>query len=523
MAQFSRGEVFVRSVRLLKWRRSPQNLLFVIGLLMVLALLPTMSGCVRGPMSSINRVIQAVGDLQPFPDATQKEYERFTDIYRQYAEPGTQAEDQIKYFRFAFKRVRASYVNAIDDAKLIDAAIKGIKEKAVRDNLRKPAMLIEAALDSLTASLDPHSGFMNAREYGESFIQTKGEFGGLGIEVTMQDGLVKVVAPIEGTPASRAGMQSGDLIVAVDGEKIKGMTLAQAVRRMRGRPNEPIELLVRREGMEDFKIEIVRAIIKVRAVRWRSLNRVAYIRVSRFSERVETGIIKAFAAIRSELESNPDGVILDLRNNPGGLLDQSVILADAFLNSGEIVSVRGRTARNRRAFEAAEGDLAAGIPMIVLVNGGSASASEIVASALKNHRRATVMGEPTFGKGSVQTIIPMPVEGALRLTTALYYGADGHTIQARGVVPDIIVSPRKKPEAKGRREADLPGAIPAETDTAQRQATPRIFLEDCPASDAPRRAGREKSEDRLLGCALAFLKTGSQKKFLAAYGAQGAM
>lgn len=502
-----------------KWRGSPQGILAIIGVLMGLALTPTISGCVQGPTSSINRVIQAVGDkLQPLPEAAQKEYDRFAAAYRQYAAPGDEAEDQLEYFGFAFKRIRTSYVREIDDAALMDAAIKGLQEKQPDGGAAPPAELVEAALDAVTASLDPHSGFMNAREFTESFVHTKGEFGGLGIEVTMQDGLVKVVAPIEDTPASRAGMRSGDLIAKVDGEDIQGMTLAQAVRRMRGRPGEPIRLLVRREGVTDFEVTLVRAVIKVRAVRWQTMGRVGYIRVSRFSERVEGGIVTAFAAIRAELGGEPSGIILDLRNNPGGLLDQSVILADAFLDDGEVVSVRGRTANNQRSFTAVEGDLAAGLPMIVLVNGGSASASEIVASALKNHGRATVMGSQTFGKGSVQTIIPMPVEGALRLTTALYFGPDGHTIQARGVAPNIIVEPKAEGDAKARREADLPGAIAGEKDEGQAAAVPRISEEACPIADAPKRAGRDPAEDRLLGCALAYLQAGSEEKFLAAYG-----
>jgi len=506
------------------WRRSPQTLLVIIGVLMGLALLPTVSGCVQGPTSKISQVIQAVGDrFQPLPEDAQQEYDRFANVFRKYAKAGSDADDQLKYFGFAFKRIRTSYVRNIDDATLMDAAIKGVQEKKPEAANLPPAELVEAALDAITASLDPHSGFMNAREFRESFVHTKGEFGGLGIEVTMEDGLVKVVAPIEDTPAAQAGMQSGDLIVKVDGEEIRGLTLAQAVRRMRGKPGAPIQLLVRRAGVVDFDVTIVRAIIKVRAVRWQTIGRIGYVRVSRFSERVDSGMVKAFAEIRAELGGNPTGIVLDLRNNPGGLLDQSVILADAFLNDGEVVSVRGRTPQNQRSFKAVDGDMAAGLPMIVLVNGGSASASEIVASALKNHGRATVMGSRTFGKGSVQTIIPMPVEGALRLTTALYYGPDGQTIQARGVEPNIIIEAAQKPKTPGRREADLPGAIPAQKKANMKDTVPKIAAESCPAADAPVRTGREKTEDRVLGCAIAFLEAGSEKRFLAAYGTRQQM
>ena len=507
---------------MVNWRGSPQKVLFVISLFLGLTLLPTISGCVQGPTSTINRVIQAVGDLQPFPKATEKEYQRFAIAFHNQTVGGEEVDDQLNYFRFAFKRIRTSYVRRVDDAQLIDAAITGMDEADPKLKAN-PSGLVEAALDSMTKSLDPHSGFMNGQEFNESFVHTKGEFGGLGIEVTMQDGFVMVVAPIEDTPAARAGMQSGDLIVEVDGEPIKGLSLAEAVRRMRGRPGDAIDLMVRREGQADFKVQIVRAIIKVRAVRWQTIGKFAYIRVSRFSERVQSGIANAFADIRDDLGGAPMGVILDLRNNPGGLLDQSVVLANAFLDDGEIVSVRGRTAKNQRSFLATDGDLAAGIPMIVLVNGGSASASEIVASSLKYHNRATIMGVQTFGKGSVQTIIPMPREGALRLTTALYYGADGHTIQARGVLPNIIIEPEKAPGLKGRRESDLPGAIPAEKDILEKATTPRILIKNCPAVDAPRRTGRNRKEDRVLGCALALLATGSEQKFLAAHGVQRQM
>ena len=504
------------------WRSSPQKILVVIGLLLGFALLPTLSGCVTGSVAPINRVLQAVGDLQPLPKKVEQEYQRFADALRGHTVGGEEVDDQLKYFRFAFKRIRTSYVRPVDDAKLIDAAIKGMDEADV--NMKgAPSSLVEAALDAVTKSLDPHSGFMNGQEFNESFVHTKGEFGGLGIEVTMQDGLVKVVAPIEDTPAARAGMQSGDLIVEVDGEPIKGVSLAQAVRRMRGLPGEAIDLLVRREGLSDFKVQIIRAIIKVRAVRWQTIGNFAYIRVSRFSERVQSGIAKAFVDIRDELGAVPTGVVLDLRNNPGGLLDQSVVLADAFLDDGAIVSVRGRSKSNNRSFLATEGDLAAGIPIIVLVNGGSASASEIVASALKHHNRAIVMGTQTFGKGSVQTIIPMPREGALRLTTALYYGADGYTIQARGVLPDILIEPKKASVSLGRRESDLPGAIPAEKGVLEKATTPKIFVKNCPAADVSPRAGRQRKKDRMLGCALAYLATGSKEKFLAVHGVQRQM
>lgn len=496
------------------WRGSPQTILVIVGLLMGVALLPTISGCTAGPTSSLGRVIEAVGDrLHPLPPETEREVQRFAETYRRYA--ASPDQDRLDYFGFAFKRVRTKYVREVPDKQLIDDAIKGIVDLKAEPHSVPAAKAVEAALDKMISSLDPHSAFMNREEFNESFIHTKGEFGGLGIEVTMQDGIVKVVAPIEDTPAAKAGVAAGDLIIQVDGQSIKGLSLSQAVRRMRGSPGTSIRLTLQREGVDDFDVTLVRAVIRVRAVRWRVIDRVGYIRVSRFSERMEGGIVKAFAAIRAELGGDPLGVVLDLRNNPGGLLDQSIVLSDAFLDAGEIVSVRGRETGRHRAFTAQQGDMANGLPMVVLINGGSASASEIVASALKFHGRATVMGVRSFGKGSVQTIIPMPEEGALRLTTALYYGPDGHTIQAHGITPEIRIVPGKKPSSR-QREADLPGAIPGENAVENDNAA-AISDSVCPAiqGGSPRVAAEG---DRTLGCAVAFLEAGSKQKFLAAYG-----
>ncbi|MEK9751912.1 MAG: S41 family peptidase [Rhodospirillaceae bacterium] len=499
-----------------RWRGSPQAFLVVVGLLMGLALLPVVSGCTAGQTTSIGRVIEAVGDrLHPLPPETEREMQRFNDIYRQFAQSPDQ--DRLDYFGFAFKRVRTKYVSEVPDKQLIDAAIKGVVDLKAAASSVPAGKVVEAALDSMVTSLDPHSAYMNREEFNESLIHTKGEFGGLGIEVTMQDGVVKVVAPIEDTPAAKAGVAAGDLITHVDGESIKGLSLSQAVRRMRGAPGTSIKLTLQRKDTADFDVTLVRAVIRVRAVRWRVIDRVGYIRVSRFSERVEGGIVTAFAAIRAELGGEPDGIVLDLRNNPGGLLDQSIVLADAFLNAGEIVSVRGREAERHRAFTAQEGDMANGLPMVVLINGGSASASEIVASALKFHGRATVMGSRSFGKGSVQTIIPMPEEGALRLTTALYYGPDGHTIQARGITPEIrVVS--GKPADPRKREADLPGALPGESSVEKDNAA-TISDSACPALQIAQRPASTQGEgDRTLGCAVALIASGSKQKFLAAYG-----
>jgi len=456
-----------------------------------------------------------MGQGPALPEDAQREFVRFEQVFKQYV--ADDDDEYLDYFGFAYKRLRASYVREVPDAALIDAAIQGVEEAKLSQGSANPDVVVEAALDAMTGSLDPHTSYMNGEEFRESFVQTKGEFGGLGIEVTMEDGFVKVVSPIEGTPASRSNLKSGDLITHVDQEPIQGKTLPEAVRKMRGRPGTDIELKVRRKGVSDFDVFLTRAIIQVRAVRWHMEGDIGYIRVSRFSERMEGGIIKAFAALRTEYGGEPAGIILDLRNNPGGLLDQSVILSDSFLNAGEIVTVRGRTTRSSSSFTAEYGDLANGLPMVVLINGGSASASEIVASALKFHKRATVMGTQSFGKGSVQTIIPLPVEGALRLTTALYYGPNGETLQARGVDPDVYLVPEKvdaEESENGPKEADLPHALPADAHHAQLGQL-RVPVAQCVE------AGENK--DRELGCALAFLHAGSTSKFLADHGGQKSM
>ncbi|MFQ5766214.1 MAG: S41 family peptidase, partial [Rhodospirillales bacterium] len=359
----------------MRWQGARGGLVLAAAALLALALVPGLAGCSVG-QSTLGRVLSALStDEKPLPAAAQKQLARFETVYKAYsAEP--EQRDRLDYFHFAFKRVRANYVSEISDANLIDAAIKGVRETKAKPGSLAPKKLVEAALDSMVASLDPHSAYLNADEFRESFVQTRGEFGGLGIEITMEDGLVKVIAPIEGTPAEHAGMKAGDLITHVDGEPIQGKTLMQAVRRMRGRPGTRITLTVRREGAADFPVTLTRAIIKIRAVRWRVEDDIGYIRVARFTEKVEAGIEKAVAGIREQLGQRLAGVVLDLRNNPGGLLDQSLVLADAFLERGEIVSVRGRHSGQDRSHKATSGDLTGGVPIVVLINSGSASASE---------------------------------------------------------------------------------------------------------------------------------------------------
>jgi len=473
---------------------------------LVLALASAVTACGSG-QTAINRVISVLtNDETPLPADALKQLERFDTVFKAYSSQPDD-KDRLRYFEFAFRRVRAGYVHDVSDATLIDAAIKGVRDTKAPPGSLAPKKVVESALETMVASLDPHSSYLNADEFRESFVQTSGEFGGLGIEITMEDGMVKVIAPIEDTPAERAGLKTGDLIIGVNGEVIQGKTLVQAVKTMRGRPGTDITLTIRRAGRADFTVTMTRAIVKIRAVRWRVEDNIGYIRVTRFTEKVESGVAEAVHGIRAAVGGRPAGLVLDLRNNPGGLLDQSLALADAFLDDGEIVSIRGRNRSQDRSYKADSGDFARGVPMVVLINGGSASASEIVASALQKHRRATVLGMRSFGKGSVQTIVPMPVEGGLRLTTALYYAPDGHTIQARGVEPDIVLTPAKEP-TNARREADLPGALPPEAkDAARAESRPTVPEEACPpASD---------KDDKALGCALAYLTAGSATNFMA--------
>lgn len=353
---------------------------------------------------------------------------------------------QLNLFGDVFDRVRADYVEEPDEAKMIEAAING-----------------------MLSSLDPHSSYMDAKRFQEMSVQTKGEFGGLGIEVTMENGLVKVVAPIDDTPASRAGIMANDLIVKLDGEQVQGLTLSEAVDRMRGAVNTPITLTVQREGREPFDVKLVRDRIRVQSVKFNLEGEdIGYIRISSFTEQTQDGLEKAVGDIKSRLGDKLKGYVIDLRNNPGGLLDQAISVSDTFLDRGEVVSTRGRHADETQRFNAQKGDLAAGKPVIVLINGGSASASEIVAGALQDHQRATIVGTRSFGKGSVQTIIPLGSQGALRLTTARYYTPAGRSIQAKGIDADIVIEQELPPELQGKNvstegEAGLKGHLQNET------------------------------------------------------------
>jgi carboxyl-terminal processing protease len=332
----------------------------------------------------------------------------------------TDTYKQLNLFGDVFERIRADYVEQPDDAKLIEAAING-----------------------MLSSLDPHSSYLNAKDFQDMQVQTRGEFYGLGIEVTMENELIKVISPIDDTPAAKAGVLAGDIITQLDGDQVQGLTLRDAVEKMRGPANSTIVLTIVRAGVEKpLKITVVRDVIRVQSVKHRVENDIGYIRVASFSEQTMEGLEKAIDDIKSKVPKDQlRGYVLDLRGNPGGLLDQAVMVSDAFLDRGEIVSTRGRHSDDVQVFSARAGDLADGKPVIVLINGGSASASEIVAGALQDHRRATVLGTRSFGKGSVQTIIPIGRAGAIRLTTARYYTPSGRSIQAKGIEPDIEVMP----------------------------------------------------------------------------------
>jgi carboxyl-terminal processing protease len=363
------------------------------------------------------------------------------------ATAGADIYSQLNLFGEVFERVRTDYVEKPDDAKLVEGAING-----------------------MITSLDPHSRYMNDSAWREMQETTHGEFGGLGIEVTMEDGLVKVVAPIDGTPAAKAGIMSGDLVTQIDDEAVQGLTLEQAVNKMKGAPNTKTKLtVVRKNADAPINVTIVREIIRVRPVSYHTDGgNIGYIRISSFSEQTTDELKKAINDISKQIPSqNLAGYVLDLRNNPGGLLDQAVSVSSAFMTRGEVVSTRGRRPEETQRFAARGGDLTKGKSVVVLINGGSASASEIVAGALHDHKRATLIGTRSFGKGSVQTIIPLgPGNGALALTTARYFTPSGRSIQAQGISPDIEILQDVPDELKGRAEikgeASMRGHLSAE-------------------------------------------------------------
>jgi carboxyl-terminal processing protease len=350
----------------------------------------------------------------------------------------------LNLFGDVFEKIRSDYVEKPDEQKLVEAAING-----------------------MLGSLDPHSSYMDAKSFRDMQVQTRGEFGGLGIEVTQEEGLIKVVTPIDDTPAARAGILSGDIISAIDGENVQGLSLNQAVDKMRGAPDTSVTLKILRGPNKDPQdIKLTRAVIQIKSVRERQEgDDIGYIRITQFNEQTFEGVRAAIQKFQNDIPTAKfKGYILDLRNNPGGLLDQSIAVVNCFLDRGEIVSTRGRNADETMRYNARPGDLSKGKPVVVLINGGSASASEIVAGALQDHKRATILGTRSFGKGSVQTIIPLGQNnGAVRLTTALYYTPSGRSIQAKGIDPDVTVLQDVPADLKGKDdtkgEASLRGHL----------------------------------------------------------------
>ena len=362
-----------------------------------------------------------------------------------WAQEGGRAETYrlLNLFGDVFERVRAEYVEPVNDRDAIENAIQG-----------------------MLSSLDPHSSYLNQRSFRDMQTQTRGEFGGLGIEVTQEGGYIKVISPIDETPAARAGVRPGDFITHLNGTSVQGLTLQEAVDQMRGQRGTQIKLTIRRQGAErPIELTLTRDVIRPQVVRFRLENGdLGYVRVTSFNEQTEAGLRRALQQLKGQATGGLKGLILDLRNNPGGLLDQSIAVSNAFLSQGEIVSTRGRNADETQRYNARPGDLSKGKPVIVLINGGSASASEIVAGALQDHKRATIVGTRSFGKGSVQTIIPLgQANGALRLTTARYYTPSGRSIQAKGIDPDIQILQDVPDELKGKDdtkgEASLKGHL----------------------------------------------------------------
>ena len=387
---------------------------------------------------------------------------------------------------------------------LFGEAFEKIKNNYVEDVSSKE--LIESAIEGMLGSLDPHSTFLNNQELNELKVQTKGEFGGLGIEVTLENGFVKVISPIDDTPASRAGIKAGDMITHLDDEPVLGMTLSEAVSIMRGKVGSKIKLTVNREDNQTLQIEIVRAVIQLKAVKAKIENNIGYIRVSSFNQKVDTQIIKAINDFKKKEQII--GYVLDLRNNPGGLLDQAVSVTDIFLSQGEIVSTRGRFDREGSRYNAIKRDLTEGLPLVVLINQGSASASEIVAGALQDHKRAIIMGTKSFGKGSVQTIIPSGEDVALKLTTAKYYTPLGRSIQKTGIDPDILVEQAeltKIEDQNRRKESDLRGAI--DNDQKKETTESKNKKNQKPDNDNPEDYQLSRAFDLILALTLINNKT----------------
>jgi carboxyl-terminal processing protease len=476
---------------------------------MAMLALPLLASCRPddGAVSRALRNLFSVG-IEPLSEDARLQLERFGTIISASADDASDVSAVLTHFSDALTQVRREYVRPVDEIAAIDAAFAAARNRLNSGEPASPQDLVDTALDGMLKSLDPHSNYMNPQSFEEFEVQIRGEFGGLGIEIAEKDGLIRVISPIEETPAARAGIMPGDAITRVDGNSIQGISVMDAVRRMRGPPGTMIRLTIQRDGVPDFEVILERAIIQIRPVRWHMENDIGYLRVSVFNEQVKAGIEHAMEELKRGAGGKLAGLVIDLRANPGGRLDQSVWMSDAFIDQGLIVETRGRHAGDRYVYEAEAGDLIRNVPILVLVNVGSASAAEIVAAALQDSGRALVMGTRTYGKGSVQTIFPLPREGGLRLTTALHYRPSGQSIQALGVLPDIVITSEKV--SKISSEADLPGAISSDHQELE-ESRLQVPEASCPSRD---------DGDFVLGCALLFLKSGGELVFLDALGRQ---
>ncbi|PPD00653.1 MAG: peptidase S41 [Hyphomicrobium sp.] len=418
----------------------------------------------------------------------------FMNVTQTYSATPSQNSElyrQLDLFGDVFERVRSEYVEKPDDTQMIENAING-----------------------MLSSLDPHSSYMSPKNFRDMQVQTRGEFGGLGIEVTMENGVIKVVAPIDETPAAKAGILSNDLITHLDNEQITGLTLEQAVEKMRGPVNTPITLTIMRKGKDEpFDVKVTRDVIRINAVKARAEDDVAYIKVSTFNEQTHANVVKSIENLNKEIGPKLKGYIIDLRNNPGGLLDQAIAVSDDFLERGAIVLTKGRNNEETQRANARPGDLTDGKKIAVLINGGSASASEIVAGALQDHKRGTIIGTRSFGKGSVQTIIPLGANGAIRLTTARYYTPSNRSIQAKGIDPDILIEEElpddlkaKMANEKPRGEASLRGHLKNADGTEKTEGSDKTEEKKEEVSGSSSYVPKEPEKDTQLQYALSFLR-----------------
>ena len=453
-------------------------------------------------------LLAASASFAASPPVTEELLAPLTSAYMRAVKPGEQAELHRELFKTVLQRVHRSYARDVDLPELLAAALNTIGPMEPQSG--EPAEVFLKTINAALASLDPHSRYLDPRAQSSYRSAITGAFGGLGLQVDMVDGLVRVVAPMPGTPAARAGLQSGDLIVRFDDQPVQGMVLTDAIFRMRGEPGTPIVLIIRRAGLGDeFSVSLVRETIRSQPLRWSMEGEVLVLRLASFTGSVSAEMEKAISDATAKRQ--PRGVVLDMRGNGGGLLREAVKVADAFLSAGEIVSLRGRTAANRRTWQADPVELLNGVPMVVLIDGRSASAAELVAAALQENGRATVMGQLSFGKGSVQSIVALGTDkGALRLTTALYHGPSGRTVQRTGVGPDIelVAAPATTTAGTRRREADRAQALPGADEPLPPKA--RVEQSRCPAPEA--------NVDPALACALAFLNAGGIDTFLVTLG-----